>query len=121
MPDSLQTALYVFENGKFRELLKPGFSLPGECSFVFSTAKDNQKAIVIDLAKGELPNPTPLVRLNIENIPAAKQGEMRVEVKFKIDQNWQMNVEVQDQTTGLNLPWTMQRYLDKPEAERTSK
>jgi molecular chaperone DnaK (HSP70) len=112
MRATLQTSLYVFEEGHFRELLPPSFELPGLASFSFSTAEDGQSAMVIDLAKGCLPTPKPLVRIRIDDIEPAPKGRVRIMIALTIDTDSQMNLEVRNERSDLQIPWTMQKYPD---------
>ena len=84
-------------------LIEKNTTIPTRKQQVFSTAEDNQTAVMIHVLQGErkraLDNKS-LGRFDLSDIPPAPRGSPQIEVSFDIDANGILNVSAKDKQTG---------------------
>merc|ERR1712134_182149 len=93
-------------------------------SQVFSTAADNQPAVVIRIAQGERDQASAnksLGRFDLTEIPPAPRGVPQIEVTFDIDANGILNVSAKEKSSNKENKITITNdkgRLSKEEIER---
>ena len=71
---------------------------------LFTTSRDNQTEVEIQCCQGESRRFTenmPLGKLTLSGLPAARRGDVQIEVTFQIDTDGILNVRARDQATGM--------------------
>lgn len=82
-----------------------GTRIPHQSRKPYSTIKDNQTAVDVEVYQGlgESPDPAASSRLaviHLEGIPPARAGEPKIDVSFEIDANGLLEVTAKDERTG---------------------
>jgi len=107
-------------------LIEKNTTIPIQKSEVFSTAKDNQSAVSIQVLQGEremaLDN-KPLARFELVGIPPTPRGLPQIKVTFDIDANGIVNVSAKDTATGKeqSIQITSSSGLSKKDVDRLIK
>jgi molecular chaperone DnaK len=89
--------------GHFAKLIHRNTTLPVRRSHVFTTTRDNQKAVKIRVLQGEsdvAEENDLLGEFILSGIPEARKGEPEIEVSFDIDTNGIVSVSARDRSTG---------------------
>ena len=84
-------------------LIERNTTIPTKKSQIFSTAADNQTAVVINVLQGErqfAKDNKSLGQFRLDGIPPARRGVPQIEVTFDIDANGIVNVSAKDLGTG---------------------
>lgn len=102
--DVTPRALGMAVVGGFAEtIIKRNAQIPIEQTRRFSTSRDNQTTVRIQVCQGEsnvFEENQPLGELVLEDLRPAPRGQVRIEVSFEIDTNGILQVSAVDTTTG---------------------
>jgi molecular chaperone DnaK (HSP70) len=117
--DVTSQALGIATAGGFCDtLIARNQNIPTERRRTFSTSKDNQDTVRIQIMEGDsrkAEENSKLGELLLTNLPPTPRGALSIEVTFEIDTNGILNVSACDTLTGqlqrarLDLAGTMQR------------
>ena len=95
-------------NNTFTTLIDANTTIPTDKSQIFTTYQDNQSAVTIRIAQG-----------NLEGIAPARRGVPQIEVLFSVDANSILTVKAIDKATGKEQQIRIQNNnLSKEEIER---
>lgn len=86
-------------------IVKAGQELPYTHTVETQTAVDNQNSIVCDVVYGnsdEADKNEPLLKIQLDNIPVMKAGEVKFQTKVTIDTNGYMHIEYVCKNTGIS-------------------
>lgn len=106
--DILSHSLGVKADGKFSEMLPRGSKYPTSYTRTFSTSKDNQKSVNIEIYETKdianedrrnLENSELLSFFTLNNIRKGKKGEVKIDVTFEYDDSRILKVSAVDQFT----------------------
>jgi molecular chaperone DnaK len=78
--------------------------VPVEQTRVFATSADNQTTVRIQVCQGEsrrFDENIPLGDLELPGLPAARRGDVKIEVTFRVDTNGILRVRARDAATGM--------------------
>lgn len=92
-------------NGVFSKLLLKNSSIPCKVQETFSTQKDNQTAVVINIYQGErelVKDCRFLGQFILKNIPPMPAGLPRIEVEFFVDTNGLLKVSAKELRSGVD-------------------
>jgi len=98
-PMSLGIATY---DGQFAELIRKNTTVPALKSHVFTTTRDDQRAVKIRVLQGQSERAQEnhlLGEFVLSDIPPAPAGQPEIEVAFDIDANGIVSVSARDQAT----------------------
>jgi molecular chaperone DnaK len=85
------------------EIIARNASIPVEQSRMFTTSRDNQPEVVIDVFQGEsrrVEENTRLGRVELSGIRPAPRGEIKIRVTFEIDTDGILGVSARNEETG---------------------
>ena len=88
--DVTSNSIGVLSDGRISRMIEKSQSIPVTSSRMFSTTKDNQEFVRVEIYEGESVYPENnqyLGDLVIEGLPKAKAGEVGVQVTLQIDNN----------------------------------
>ncbi|HDQ25752.1 MAG TPA: molecular chaperone DnaK [bacterium] len=91
------------EGGIFSKIIEKNSSIPTRKSEIYTTTKDDQSFVRIEVFQGEKPMATDnkaIGTFELVGIPPAKKGAPKIEVMFDIDANGIIKVSAKDQATG---------------------
>jgi molecular chaperone DnaK len=90
--------------GGFTErLLDKNAPIPIERTRIFTTSRDNQTRVEIDCCRGEKRRYTenePLGTLLLDGLAPRPRGDLKIEVKFRVDADGILHVRASDQASG---------------------
>jgi molecular chaperone DnaK len=114
------------EGGIFSKIIEKNSSIPTRKSEVYSTTKDDQSFVKIEVFQGEKPMATDnkmIGTFELVGIPAAKKGVPKIDVIFDIDANGIIKVSAKDQATGKeqSIKITPDSGLSTGEVDRMTK
>jgi molecular chaperone DnaK len=95
---AIQTA-----GGYAERLLDKNSPIPIERTRIFTTARDNQTRVEIDCCRGESRRYTenePLGNLLLDGLPAKARGDLKIEVRFRVDADGILHVRASDAESG---------------------
>ncbi len=107
--DILSHSLGVKADGIFKEMLPRFSEYPMNFTHTFTTSRDNQDAVLIEVYetrdigsedKKNLDNCELLGMFTLSNIRKAKKGEAKIDVTFEYDDSRILRVTAKDQSTG---------------------
>ncbi len=97
-------------DGKSAVLIEANTTIPVRKSHVFTTTRDDQRAVKIRVLQGQDERADAnhlLGEFVLTDIPAAKKGAPEIDVSFDIDHNGIVNVSARDLSTGLEQSITV--------------
>lgn len=86
-------------------ILKAGQELPYTNTVKTETADDNQTSVICDVVYGnsiEADKNEPLLKIQLDNIPVLKKGEVKFQTRVTIDTNGYMSIEYVCTNTGIS-------------------
>ncbi len=95
---AIQTA-----GGFIERLLDKNAPIPIERARIFTTSRDNQTRVEIDCCRGEKRRYTenePLGTLLLDGLAPRPRGDLKIEVRFRVDADGILHVRASDQTSG---------------------
>ena len=81
-------------------IIRRNSTIPKKETEIFTTNRDNQTSISIQVLEGEGDKNNVLGTFELTNIPPAPKGQPQIGVTFDIDRNGIMNVSAKDMNTG---------------------
>jgi molecular chaperone DnaK len=90
--------------GYVEPLVERNSPVPIEQTRVFTTARDQQTAVIIECCRGEhraFADNEPLGQLVLDGLPPRPRGEVRIAVMFRVDPDGILHVRAQDADTGM--------------------
>src|SRR5215213_4353900 len=106
-PNSLSVST---QGGVARRIIEHNTTIPTRKSEIFSTNKDNQTSVDVEVYEGERPmvaDNSLVGSVTLVGIPPAPRGVPQIEVTFDIDGNGILNVSARDPSTGRSAAATM--------------
>jgi len=91
------------EGGIFSKIIEKNSTIPIRKSEIYTTTKDNQSFVRIEVFQGEKPMAVDnklIGTFDLVGIPQARKAEPKIEVMFDIDANGIIRVSAKDQMTG---------------------
>lgn len=85
------------------EIIPPSSPIPTSQTRAFSTGKDNQPSVVLQICQGDsrrFKENMPLGTLTLVNLPPRRRGEVRIAVTFAIDDDGVLTALARDEQTG---------------------
>ena len=89
--------------GIMTTIIESNKTIPCSCEQEFTTAKDNQSSVTINVLQGErikAKDNKQIGLFNLDGIAPAKRGVPKIKVKFDIDANGILSVSATDNATG---------------------
>jgi molecular chaperone DnaK len=105
--------------GYCEKLIEKNAPIPIERTKVFTTARDEQSKVVIDVCRGEArkyAENEPLGQLVLDGLPAKRRGDVKIDVTFRIDTDGILHVRAKDSETGTAQEVTL-TVLGAPEVK----
>jgi molecular chaperone DnaK len=103
--DVTSHSLRIATAGGFsRALIAKNTSIPAEGVATFTTARDDQTTVKVQVCQGEaerFEENVPLGELALEGLPAARRGDLKLEVTFTIDADGILQVAARELGSGV--------------------
>lgn len=114
------------EGGVFSKIIEKNSSIPTRKSEIYTTTKDNQSFVRIEVYQGEKPMASDnkmIGTFDLVGIAPARKGIPKIEVMFDIDANGIIKVSAKDLMTGKEqaIQITPDSGLSKSEVDRMTK
>ena len=87
-------------------LVRRGTPLPARRTQTFSTAKDNQKGVTIQVYLGESPiaaNNILVAKCELLDLPQAPRGEPQIDVIFEVDEQCKIKISATEKKSGKQI------------------
>ena len=109
--------------GYCEHIIRRNASIPVEQTRIFSTARDDQSEVVLQICQGEsrrIEDNELLGELTLAHLPPGARGKVRIEVSFAIDADGTLGVTARDSVTGRAQTVEIQLIggMDEAELER---
>jgi molecular chaperone DnaK len=91
------------KGGVFEPMIQRNTTIPCSHTETFTTARDNQEMVKVNVAQGEramVDENKSLATFELTGIPPAPRGVPKIDVTFTIDENGIVNVRAVDEATG---------------------
>jgi len=91
------------KGGVFTKLVPRNHTIPTSHTEVFTTAEDYQSVVQIHVLQGERPlarDNKSLARFELLDLPPARRGVPKIQVRFEVDENGILSVSASDMATG---------------------
>ncbi|MGW7210297.1 Hsp70 family protein [Streptomyces sp. NPDC054837] len=88
------------EDDEFATVIAPNTAIPARRSQVFTTAKDNQPNVAVEIFSGTVSPDTRIGEFTLDDIEPALRGEPKIEVSFELDTSCVLNVTARNLETG---------------------
>ncbi len=88
------------DKDRFSVVIEPNTTIPIERRQEYSTVRDNQTAVDIEIFNGQLDPAARIGHFRLEGIPPAPRGVPEIEVTFTIDASCVLEVTAKDRGTG---------------------
>lgn len=92
------------------KLIEKNTTIPIEKTQVFSTAQDNQSAVIVHILQGERTRSSDnksLGKFNLEGIRPASKGVPQIEITLKVNADGILDVSAKDKDTGISQKITI--------------
>ena len=102
--DVLPLSLGIAEGERFAPILRRNTSLPTFRSDTFSTVRDFQSSVLFRVYQGDHPSARDnslIGSFRLDRLPPRRKGQVRIEVKFSVDENGILEVAAIDERTKL--------------------
>ena len=91
------------KGGMFTSLIERNHPIPTSTTEVFTTAEDYQSVVQVHVLQGERPlarDNKSLARFELVDLPPARRGVPKIEVRFDVDESGILSVSASDMATG---------------------
>jgi molecular chaperone DnaK (HSP70) len=85
------------------EIIAADRAIPASNTRVFTTGKDNQRTVQVNVCQGpsrRFDENTPLGSLHLEGLPPRPRGQVRIAVTFAVDEDGVLEASATDEATG---------------------
>ena len=111
------------QGGLFSRIIPRNTPLPAAESLIFTTARDYQTSVDVNVVQGEREicmDNISLGKFTMENIPVLKMGEPKIEVSFEVDMDGIVSVSALDLFTenSMNIKLSSPNQLTPEEVKR---
>ena len=121
--DVLPLSLGIGEGERFACILRRNVTIPTYRTESFSTTRDHQSSVLLKVYQGDhtyVRDNKLLATLRLDRLPPARAGQIKIDVKFEVDQNGILNVSATDKTTGASRHMVVRDSLRLTESEIAS-
>ena len=120
--DVLPLSLGIAEGTRFAPILRRNTTIPTHRTETFSTARDFQTSVLIRVYQGDHPEVKDnrlIGTVRLENLPPAREGQIKIAVKFSVDENGLLAVEARDAKSGKSQSLAIRDSMRLTEADIT--